>query len=572
MRGIKKQNKSEFGKSKRIPRKLFIDLFNAFTVQFINCECFVFSGYSLPSWLIEFRDDSHGKNQIKLNPDCRISLDTEKCTTIMRPLNKECQNLLSLSNMLLENWDSKDLFKRVKELINPKPFYISNIAINHCNDELGFQSKNQEVVKLLDNYLFLDDVNLNILFENYSFQNKNPLRTSIKLNGTLTIDQNKVLFYIVKKDNDEKNYENDTFKLVGYGNQLSFKDLLTTFRMMKSFYKKLCRDIDKQNLERVLLKSVVVKGNYQYKKNFHIIFTGKLSQTDQSIEILINRVHARPIKIAVILKGKVSESILPFMRKVIRENENEIPILDKNFNYGIFTLSGYQIHHQSKDLIGLNEIPKGIILQTISKFEGYKELIENRDFEHNVRLFPTKLTICNKRDTIEFSPDAEIQLEKFLEQFEQQGEIKFPDWLKTDESVTAKIKSVEYEGANKEKVTVKAMIIIAIKLFGNVEIQNIEVEFITSKSTPEDGWRCGQLSQKKKLNNLEADLTLTCDDKLTKFRLVVTMPTVDFNSILKLLKLDVIPDALKKSLNKLIDFQIKGFRFETSKGDDNFMR
>ena len=533
---------------------------------------FLFSGYSLPSWLIEFKDNSHAKNQIKLSPDCRISLDTKKCITIMQPLNKECQNLLSLSNILTKNWDSKDLFKKVKELINPRPFYVSYIAINHCKDELGFQSKNQEVVKLLDNYLFLDDVNLNILFKNYSFQNKNPLRANIKVNGTLTIDQNKVLVYIVKKDKDEKDYENDTFKLVGYGNQLSFKDLLTNFRMTKSFYKKLCRDIDKQNLERILLKNVVVEGNYQYKKNFHIIFTGKLPQTDQSIEILINRVHARPIKIAVILKGKVSESILPFMRKVIRRTENEISILDKNLNYGIFTLSGYQIHHQSKDLIGLNEIPKGVILQTISKFEGYKELIENRDFEHNVRLFPTKLTICNKRDTIEFSPEAEIQLEKFLGQFEQQGEIKFPDWLKTDESVTAKIKNVEYEGANKEKVTVEAMIIIAIKLFDNVEIQNIEVEFITSKSTPEDGWRCGHLSQKKKLNNLETDLTLTCDDKLTKFRLVVTMPIVDFNSILKLLKLDVIPDSLKKSLNKLIDFQVKGFRFETSKGDDNFMR
>ena len=75
-----------------------------------------------------------------------------------------------------------------------------------------------------------------------------------------------------------------------------------------------------------------------------------------------------------------------------------------------------------------------------------------------------------------------------------------------------------------------------------------------------------------KRKNLETDLTLTCDDKLTKFRLVVTMQTVDFNSILKLLRLDVIPDALKKSLNKLIDFQVKGFRFETSKGDDDFTR
>lgn len=415
-------------------------------------------------------------------------------------------------------------------------------------------------------------MNLNIWFENYSFQNKNPLRTNIKVNGTLTIDQNEVLVYIVKKDNDEKDYENDTFKLVGYGNQLSFKDLLTTFRMTKSFYKKLCRDIDKQNLEHVLLKNLVVKGNYQYKKNFHIIFTGTLPQTDQSIEILINRVHERPTKIAVILKGKVSESILPFMRKVIKGKENKMPLLDKNLNYGIFTLSGYQIQHQSKDLIGLDELPKGIILQTISTFESYKELIENRNFEHNVRLFPTKLTICNKRDTIEFSPKAEIQLEIFLEQFEQEGEIKFPDWLKTDESVIAKISKVEYKGANNEKVIVKAIIIIVITLFDNVEIQNIEVEFIASKSTPENGWRCGHLSQKKKLNNLETDLTLTCDDKLTKFRLVVTMQTVDFNSILKLLRLDVIPDALKKSLNKLIDFQVKGFRFETSKGDDDFTR
>ena len=422
-------------------------------------------------------------------------------------------------------------------------------------------------------------------FKNYKTKviDNNKISVDVKANVKINDDLHNI--HIVKK------FGANRYNITVTGEKMTFLDLLVNFRVRQTFYKEFCLTFNRDVLENLEFKKFRIHGVSQNDKGFYLIASAFLKNSQSNdktnIEIIIMRMRRQPVKLAITIKGKLQSLILPFMNDVLKRNHNNIPIIDKTNDVGVLTISGPGITKTENDKnTSIKPVSKGINLITISAFEDVNH--RSKLSQHSKlsvvpdakSLFKTKLKLCETRDQIEFDSNRTINLQEFLQKLYKYDEITFPDWLIDNEIdndvIMGKIQKVSFTGGNRNKVSVVASIETNIELlFGSLKLDSVNIELLIDKNKDDSLWNCGIAETKHKLgtgNHSNAIITLACDEGLKNFRLIISIPCFGFTEVIDLLKVNVIPDSLKESLASIANFQIKDFRIEASKGEDDFMR
>ncbi|XP_065654240.1 uncharacterized protein LOC101235976 isoform X2 [Hydra vulgaris] len=520
----------------------------------------------LPPWLMAAIIDQDHTGKIRVDDGCDMVYHSNNCTIHLKPIGSSCKQLLNFRNIFKDQSKLEVFFNLTDSTFPSDNFYIYNVNVGLCNNDITFVTKNIVSNNFIDRYILLSDVKMEIVLK--GFEKFDQSKISIRATGKGMINDKQYKITITKT------FFNDFFNIKLNAHKVHFEDLLITFRIEKIFYKGLCI-LNKKVLEALVAKKIFISGIYDFNRGFYfsgnVVFVDPHSKRHLSTEIIVLREPHQPLKFGVIIKGSIHQNILPLLEDMLKRKQSNVPLID-DVGHGFLSISSHNILRANFDKnIRPRAIPKGVVLQTISKLNEIHKSQSEVSNNDTLGLRLVKLIMCSKKDQVEFNPNNNIDLHKFLGRISTVKNDYFPSWLKTNGIVYVKVEKLEYSGPNKSNILLKLKLKTSLKvLFGTIKINKINFDLIMDRSHKPNQWICGFSSVKKSIGSIEFKVSISCDKGLKNFRIIIESVYLRFSKLLGLLHIDKIPYELKKNTNQLYNFDIKALRIEESQ--NQFLR
>ena len=511
--------------------------------------------------------DQDHTGKIRVHDGCDMVYYSDNCTIHLKPKGSSCKQLLNFRKVFKDQLKLEVFYNLTDSTLPSDNFYIYNVDVDLCNNDITFVTKNTVTVNFIDRYILLSDVKMQTVLK--GFEKFDESKISIHATGKVVMNNKHYKITITKA------LFNDFYEIQINAHKVLFKDLLFTFRVEKSFFKGLCKFSRKAMLDLVA-ENFLISGIYDFKRGFYfsgnVILTAPYFKQHLLAEIIIIREPLQPIKVGVMIKGSIHKNILPLLEHLLKRKKSNLPLID-DVGHGLLSISSHYISRSHFDRnIRPRSIPKGVVLQTVSKLQDIHKSQLEVFYNNTSGLTLAKLRFCSKKDKIELSPNTDIDLVKFLGRLSN-VEYNFPSWLKSSGRAIGKVEKLEYSGSNKENILIKLNFKTSMKiLFGALKIDQINLELTLDRSRKPNQWTCGFSSLKKSVGSIDLKVSIICDEGLQNFKLIIEIVCLSFSKFLKLLHIDDIPYELKKKTSKLYNFEIKGLRIEASQNQEEFMR